>query len=67
MMVDFGEYKKPPWFFALFCGQPAAFPAFPTSLVFSVFGQFCVSESLEIHARKLLRFEQSPPSTSLRL
>ena len=52
LMLDFEEYKKP-WFFALFCGQPAAFPAFPASLVFSVFGQFCVSESLEMLDAKI--------------
>ena len=41
------------WFVGLLCGQPAAFPAFPTSLVFSVLRQFCVSESLEMLDAKI--------------
>ena len=59
LMVDFEKIKKTPGLFCCFCGQPAAFPAFPASLVFSLFGQFCVSESLEIrrHARK---FDDAP-------
>ena len=51
-MVDFGELQKT-LFFYTFCGQPAAFPAFPTSLVCSVFGQFCVSDGIEILDAKI--------------
>ena len=51
-MVDFGKYKQI-LFFWTFCGQPAAFPAFPTSLEFSVLRQFCVSESLEMLDAKI--------------
>ena len=39
-----GNIEKP-WLLHFFV---ASRPAFPTSLVFSVFGQFCVSESFEI-------------------
>ena len=44
-MIDVGKYRRNCGF-ELLCGYPAAFPATP--LVFSVFGQFCVSESLKI-------------------